>query len=134
MSTANQSVLVAEDIDCSVELNDQLTVMLSGFLNSLTDCGQTYDDVHIHISYCTPCGFRLLASNYLGINQHDLLKQIQDLMLEINVTPAEVAEQLLKDDDPSVVLSGLLEFFVVKRKEKEDEEARKRKKIQPREK
>ena len=121
---------------------DQIT--LSGFLNFIDGLWSTcaneriiifsmnqkdkldrgHMDVHIHMPYCTPCGFRLLASNYLGFDQHVLFKQIQGLMLEINFTPAEVAEQLIKDDDPSVVLSGLLEFFVVNRKENEDEEAK----------
>ncbi|GKB59292.1 AAA-ATPase-like protein [Tanacetum coccineum] len=80
-------------------------------------------DVHIHMSYCTPCGFHLLASNYLGIDQHDLFSPIEDLMLQINVTPAEVAEQLLRDDHPDIVLDGLIEFFHVKRKENEEAEA-----------
>lgn len=39
-------------------------------------------------------------------------------MCEIKVTPTEIAEQLLKDDDPDIVLSGLIEFFDVKRKAK----------------
>ncbi|XP_071735294.1 AAA-ATPase At3g50940-like [Rutidosis leptorrhynchoides] len=81
-------------------------------------------DVHIHMSYCTPCGFRLLASNYLGITQHDLYDQIEDLIVKINVTPAEVAEQLLKDDDPDIVLEGLVKFFDVKKVENEEEIAK----------
>ncbi|KAL6186952.1 hypothetical protein ACLB2K_043070 [Fragaria x ananassa] len=39
-------------------------------------------DVHIHLSYCTPSGFRTLASNYLGIhenNTHHLCGEIEDL-------------------------------------------------------
>lgn len=37
MSTANRSVLVVEDIDCSVELNDQLTVKASRALAKKKD-------------------------------------------------------------------------------------------------
>nr|GEU58201.1 AAA-ATPase At3g50940-like [Tanacetum cinerariifolium] len=71
------------------------------------------------MSYCTPCGFRLLASNYLGITQHNLFDQIEDLIGRVEITPAEVAEQLLKDDNPYVALTGLIELFEMKRKEKE---------------
>ncbi|KAI7726438.1 hypothetical protein M8C21_019700 [Ambrosia artemisiifolia] len=37
---------------------------------------------------------------------------------------AEVAEQLLKDNDPDIVLSGLVEFLDVKRKENEEAKAK----------
>ncbi|XP_024988661.1 AAA-ATPase At3g50940-like [Cynara cardunculus var. scolymus] len=173
VATANRSILVVEDIDCSVELHDRVAVeaakaaapkkkenypkekevTLSGFLNFVdglwSSCGDERIiifttnrkdkldpalirpgrmDLHIHMSYCTPCGFRLLASNYLGITQHDLFNQIEDLMSEVDVTPAEVAEQLLKDDDPSVVLDGLIKFFDVKRKMNEEAEAKRKEK------
>lgn len=77
-------------------------------------------DVHINMSYCTPCGFRLLASNYLGITEHNLFEEIEDLICKVDVTPAEVAEQLLKDGDPDIALSGLIDFFDVKCKENEE--------------
>ncbi|KAI3519218.1 hypothetical protein L1887_08245 [Cichorium endivia] len=172
VATANRSILVVEDIDCSMELHDRETgeaakaldrkngkryqeekkVTLSGFLNFIdglwSSCGDERIiifttnrkdkldpalirpgrmDVHVHMSYCTPCGFRQLVSNYLGITDHSLLRQIEDLMCEIKVTPAEIAEQLLKDDDPDVVFSGLIEFFDVKRLENEEAEAKEKK-------
>ncbi|MFS7989477.1 putative ATPase, AAA-type, core, P-loop containing nucleoside triphosphate hydrolase [Helianthus anomalus] len=37
-------------------------------------------DVPINMSYCTPCGFRLLASNYHGISQHERFEEIDDLI------------------------------------------------------
>ncbi|CAI9272330.1 unnamed protein product [Lactuca saligna] len=173
VATANRSILVVEDIDCSVKFHDreaaeaaralaqkkgklisgeEKNVTLSGFLNYIdglwSTCGderiiifttnhkEKLDpalirpgrmDVHIHMSYCTPCGFRQLVSNYLGITHHTLFKQIEDLMCEINVTPAEIAEQLLKNDDPDIVFDGLIEFFDVKRKENEEAEAKAKK-------
>lgn len=48
-------------------------------------------------------------------------------MCEINVTPAEIAEQLLKNDDIDIVFDGLIEFFDVKRKENEEAEAKAKK-------
>ncbi|GJU38162.1 AAA-ATPase-like protein [Tanacetum coccineum] len=166
VATGNRSILVVEDIDCSVEFHDrddvaaaraalarenrrrgyqeEQKVTLSGFLNFIdglwSSCGDERIiifttnrkdkldpallrpgrmDVHINMSYCTPCGFRLLASNYLGITEHKLFEEIEDLIREVEITPAEVAEQLLKDDDPDIALGGLIEFFDVKRVENE---------------
>ncbi|XP_076947004.1 AAA-ATPase At3g50940-like [Bidens hawaiensis] len=163
VATANRSILVVEDIDCSVELHDRVQVektrrsqprgyveeqpkvTLSGFLNFIdglwSSCGDERIiifttnrkdkldpalirpgrmDVHIHMSYCTPSAFRMLTSNYLGITEHSLFEEIDGLMCQVDVTPAEVAEQLLKDEDPGVALGGLIEFFEVKRKEIEE--------------
>lgn len=71
-------------------------------------------DVHIHMSYCTPSGFKLLANNYLGLIDHPLFKDIEYLLRTVNVTPADVAEQLLKqtqNNGPEASLHGVLEFL-----------------------
>ncbi|KAJ4980371.1 hypothetical protein NE237_031208 [Protea cynaroides] len=68
-------------------------------------------DMHIHMSYCTPPGFKLLASNYLGICDHPLFKEIEGLIEKVEVTPAEVAEQLMKSDDMNITLQSLIEFI-----------------------
>ncbi|KAM0067749.1 hypothetical protein Hdeb2414_s0002g00064961 [Helianthus debilis subsp. tardiflorus] len=71
----------------------------------------SYMDAHINMSYCTPCGFRFLASNYRGVTQHNQFEQTEDLIGKVEITPAEVAEQLLKDSDPNNALGGLIEGF-----------------------
>lgn len=81
-------------------------------------------DVHIHMLYCTPCAFRLLASNYLGIKSHELFGEIEELVRLTEVTPAEVAEQLLKSDEPDEVFCNLIEFLCEKRKENEEAKAK----------
>ncbi|KAK9071422.1 hypothetical protein SSX86_009991 [Deinandra increscens subsp. villosa] len=170
VATGNRSILVVEDIDCSVELHDRADaetvkafrrenhrrghheeqkVTLSGFLNFIdglwSSCGDERIiifttnrkdkldpalirpgrmDVHINMSYCTPCGFRLLASNYLGVTQHGRFEEIEDLLGKVEITPAEVAEQLLKDSDADIALGGLVEFFDVKRKDNEEAKAK----------
>ncbi|KAI3420625.1 uncharacterized protein J3R85_012550 [Psidium guajava] len=78
-------------------------------------------DLHVPMSYCTPCGFRLLASNYLGIDHHELFDRIESTIATARVTPAEVAEQLMKCDEPEVVLGDMVSFLV-NHKSKETEE------------
>ncbi|KAK8939384.1 hypothetical protein KSP40_PGU019161 [Platanthera guangdongensis] len=53
-------------------------------------------DRHIELSYCDFQGFRILARNYLGIeDHHTLFCEIRCLMEEMNITPADVAENLM---------------------------------------
>ncbi|GMP57672.1 hypothetical protein CsSME_00021656 [Camellia sinensis var. sinensis] len=55
-------------------------------------------DMHIQMSYCTPCGFKFLASKYLGIKDHSMFTKIEKLMTEVEVTTAEIAEELMRSD------------------------------------
>uniref|UniRef100_A0A2N9GMA2 AAA+ ATPase domain-containing protein n=1 Tax=Fagus sylvatica TaxID=28930 RepID=A0A2N9GMA2_FAGSY len=73
-------------------------------------------DMHLHLSYCTIDGFKLLATNYLGINgEHRLFEEIEGLLENAKVTPAEIAEELLKSDDSDVALGGLVMFLKKKK-------------------
>lgn len=72
-------------------------------------------DVHIHMSYCSPSGFRTLAKNYLGENGHHLFEEIDGLIQEIQVTPAEVAEELMKNSDPNAALQMFIQFLQEKK-------------------
>ncbi|KAF3454401.1 hypothetical protein FNV43_RR04848 [Rhamnella rubrinervis] len=167
LATANRSILVIEDIDCSVDIPDRLGVgvglgdglkkgdqkdssrtslTLAGLLNFIdglwSSCGDERIiifttnhkdridpsllrpgrmDMHIHMSYCTYDGFKLLASNYLGINgHHKLFPAVESLMMETQVTPAQVAEEMMKSEDVDIALGGLLKLL--KRKRMEDDE------------
>ncbi|KAE8655066.1 P-loop containing nucleoside triphosphate hydrolases superfamily protein isoform 1 [Hibiscus syriacus] len=77
-------------------------------------------DVHIYMGYCSPAGFRKLASSYLGIKDDKLFGCIDDLIKSIEVTPAEVAQQLMISDEPRVALQGLIEFLNTKKKDTEE--------------
>ncbi|XP_073127552.1 AAA-ATPase At3g50940-like [Henckelia pumila] len=162
LATANRSILVVEDIDCTIDMKDRFSsteqavyfprkeenkqVTLSSLLNFVdglwSSCGderiiifttnhiEKLDpallrpgrmDVHINMSYCTPCGFKLLASNYLGIQDHALFKKIEHLIAIAKVTPAEIGELLLKNDEPVVCLQGLIDFMHCKIKENHEE-------------
>ncbi|KAF9620080.1 hypothetical protein IFM89_010730 [Coptis chinensis] len=151
VATANRSILVVEDVDCSslmldrekeqeLSVDDKRQVTLSGMLNSIdglwSSCGDERIivfttnhkhkldpallrpgrmDVHIHMSYCTPDGFKVLASNYLQIQKHPLFENIENLMKNVEVTPAEVAEKLMKNDLPDIVIQELLDFLEEKK-------------------
>ncbi|XVE82570.1 hypothetical protein DITRI_Ditri16bG0016200 [Diplodiscus trichospermus] len=68
--------------------------------------------MHIHISYCNPQGFKLLASNYLGIHgYHCLFDEIEGLLKNTEVTPAQVAEELMKSEDADIALEGLVKLL-----------------------
>ncbi|PKI45229.1 hypothetical protein CRG98_034407 [Punica granatum] len=167
VATGNRSILVVEDIDCSIGFHHRSTkanqglinarkkkrdeVTLSGMLNFLdglwSSCGderiivfmtnrkEKLDpallrpgrmDFHVMMSYCTPCGFRQLSSNYLGLGDHFLFRDIEDLLITAEITPAEVAEQLLRGGvDTNDVLRHFIEFL----KEKKEDMELKAKKI-----
>ncbi|CAH9132056.1 unnamed protein product [Cuscuta epithymum] len=153
-TTKNKSILVVEDIDCSIDLQNRNNgdhgkqsndpsypqVTLSGILNFIdglwSSCGDeriivlttNYKDrldpallrpgrmdMHILMSYCTPGGFRVLASNYHGLKDHPKFTDIDKLLTEVNVTPAEIAEELMKSDKADVALEGLIKLFQKKK-------------------
>nr|GMC72604.1 AAA-ATPase At3g50940-like [Ipomoea batatas] len=142
----SRSILVIEDIDCSIKLENRNTgedkenrhnrVTLSGLLNFLDGiwscCGEERIivvttnhidrldpallrpgrmDMHIHLSYCKFSAFKQLAVNYLGIYDHQLFPEIEGLLEEVEVTPAEVAGELIKTKDTCLSLQGLIQFL-----------------------
>ncbi|CAH8385032.1 unnamed protein product [Eruca vesicaria subsp. sativa] len=77
-------------------------------------------DMHINMSYCTGLGFRTLVSNYLGLDglNHPLCEEIERLVDSTEITPAELAEELMQDDDTDVVLGGVVSFVEKRKLEK----------------
>ncbi|XP_060192031.1 AAA-ATPase At5g17760-like [Lycium barbarum] len=163
LRTTNRSILVIEDIDCSIELPDKRTTSLdlanadarprdqqftlAGLLNFIdgiwSSCGDERViifttnnkdkldpallrpgrmDMHIHMSYLTIEGFKVLAKNYLKLHdqQNWLFTEVQQLIESVQVTPAEVAEELMKSDDTGVCLERLVKFLKRKRIRNED--------------
>ncbi|GMN45789.1 hypothetical protein TIFTF001_014966 [Ficus carica] len=169
IKTTGKSVIVIEDIDCSLNLTGQRKkikdkksseedknmtdepkkerkevpkedgssrVTLSGLLNFIDGiwscCGservivfttnyvEKLDralirsgrmDKHIELSYCSFKGFKVLAKNYLNLETHQTFDKIESLMGETNITPANVAENLVPKsprDDPEKCLSNLI--------------------------
>lgn len=155
VSTTNRSIIVIEDIDCSVEMQDRQLgqdsnskLTLSGLLNFIdglwSSCGderiivfttnykEKIDpallrpgrmDMHIHMSYCTSEGFKTLAFNYLGVEDvedHSHFSKIESLIDEVQVTPAEIAEELMRSEDADLALEGVVNFLKRKREESEE--------------
>ncbi|VVB04749.1 unnamed protein product [Arabis nemorensis] len=52
-------------------------------------------DMHIELSYCTYEAFKILAKNYLDLDDHDEFKKIKSLLKETKFSPADVAENLM---------------------------------------
>lgn len=76
-------------------------------------------DMHIHMSYLTMNGFKTLASTYLDIkHQHWRFREIEELLGTVQVTPAEVAEELMKTSDADVCLGGLVDLLKEKKRKK----------------
>ncbi|MBA0549422.1 hypothetical protein Golob_020455 [Gossypium lobatum] len=150
IDTSGKSILVIEDIDCSLDLMGEREskkrkikedsdmdpiskkvkkemeettdgkVTLSGVLNCVdglwSSCGgeriiifttnyiENLDpalirrgrmDLLIEMPFCCFEAFKVLAKNYLKINSHKLFKQIGELLGKTNMTPADVAENLI---------------------------------------
>lgn len=68
-------------------------------------------DVHLEMSYCTFNGFKILASTYLRTDDHSLFPVIEELLREVEATPAEVAGELIKSEDADIALPTLVHFL-----------------------
>ncbi|RVW46652.1 AAA-ATPase [Vitis vinifera] len=97
-------------------------------------------DKHIELSYCCFEAFKVLAKNYLDLDSHHLFASIRRLLEETNMTPADVAENLMPksistDDPGTACLENLIQALETAKeearvkaekeaKEKEEEEER----------
>ncbi|XP_030519114.2 AAA-ATPase At3g28580-like [Rhodamnia argentea] len=185
IETSSKSIIVIEDIDCSLDLTGQRKkkekddddddqdenddpakkmvkeekagskVTLSGLLNFIdgiwSACGgeriiifttnhvdkldpalirRGRMDKHIEMSYCCFEAFKVLARNYLDIQDHLLFETISRLLDETNMTPADVTENLMPksdNEDAETCLRNLIEALEAAKKEarkKKEKESR----------
>ncbi|KAI3947860.1 hypothetical protein MKX01_034525 [Papaver californicum] len=146
--TSNKSIIVMEGIDCSLnitkkrktsvskkdkEVAEQINesrVKLSGLLNVIDGLWSACNHIenidpdlirkgrmnkHIEMSYCCFEGFKVLAKNYLKLD-----REIENLIKEEQITPADVAEHLIPktiNNDPEYCLKNLIQAL---EKAKED--------------
>ncbi|KAE8689293.1 P-loop containing nucleoside triphosphate hydrolases superfamily protein [Hibiscus syriacus] len=69
-------------------------------------------DMHIELSYCSFEAFKMLAKNYLDLDSHELFEKIGILLKETEMTPADVAENLMpkrEKKDPDSCLKSLIQ-------------------------
>ncbi|KAK7266278.1 hypothetical protein RIF29_18920 [Crotalaria pallida] len=88
-------------------------------------------DKHIELSYCGFEAFKVLAKNYHRIESHPLFGTICELLKEIKITPAEVAEHLMpksSSGDAGLYLKSLIQALELAKEEarlRSEEDARK---------
>ena len=186
INTKSKSIIVIEDIDCSLDLTGQRKqkkeksdvgkegkvsvrkggeedddkgskVTLSGLLNVIdgiwSACGgerimvfttnyvEKLDpalirrgrmDKHIELSYCCYEGFKVLAKNYLDLESHHLFPRIEKLLEETNMTPADVAENLMPkslDEEVDTCLLNLIQALETSKEDAKKAEEKVRKKV-----
>ncbi|KAJ9687521.1 hypothetical protein PVL29_016127 [Vitis rotundifolia] len=78
-------------------------------------------DKHIELSYCSFESFKVLAKNYLELDSHHLFDTIERLLGESRVTPADVAEHLMRKNtsvaDAETSLKSLVQALVMAKEE-----------------
>ncbi|KMT10440.1 hypothetical protein BVRB_5g115660 [Beta vulgaris subsp. vulgaris] len=210
IDTTSKSIIVIEDIDCSLELtgqrkknkkkgeaemdykelendgdqkkvdnakvaaenngnvgNGSSAVTLSGLLNFIdgiwSSCGgeriivfttnyvEKLDpalirrgrmDKHIEMSYCSFEGFKVLAKNYLLLDEvedndaddqyYEMFDEIKKLLSEVKITPADVAENLMpksSEESADLCLKKLIKVLVEVKEEAANEKIVEEKKI-----
>ncbi|XP_050224723.1 AAA-ATPase ASD, mitochondrial-like [Mercurialis annua] len=82
-------------------------------------------DKHIEMSYCCFEALKVLARNYLDVDDHELFSRVSELLGEIKMTPADVAENLMPKSDEEDAES-CLKNLIAALEEAKEEEARKK--------
>ncbi|KAJ1277208.1 hypothetical protein BS78_05G277500 [Paspalum vaginatum] len=80
-------------------------------------------DMHVYMGHCTPEAFRILAHNYHLIEYHATYPEIEELIEAAMVTPAEVAEILMRNDDTDAALRDLVLLLKSKKLGDDDNKA-----------
>ncbi|CAN6171258.1 unnamed protein product [Urochloa humidicola] len=78
-------------------------------------------DMHIEMSYCCFEAFKTLAKNHLDIDEHELFGAVEEHLREVDITPADVTECLMKAKRAGNGEDGAMEFFIEELKKKSQE-------------
>ena len=73
-------------------------------------------DRHIEMLYCNFEAFKVLARNYLDLDSHPLFGAIQNLLEEVDMTPADVEENLMPktmEEDAGTCLANLIQALKI---------------------
>ncbi|XP_050203942.1 AAA-ATPase At2g46620 [Mercurialis annua] len=135
LQTTSKSVVVVEDLDRFL-LDKPTAVSLSGILNFMDGilnscCAEerimvftmnSKDhidpailrpgriDVHIHFPLCDFSVFKSLANSYLGVKEHKLFPQVEEIFLTgASLSPAEIGELMIANrNSPSRALKSVI--------------------------
>ena len=78
-------------------------------------------DVHIELSYCCFDAFKVLADNNLDLDSHPWFDIIDRLLGETNITPADVAENLMPKSSEIDIEACLQNLIQALEKAKEED-------------
>ncbi|KAE8678253.1 P-loop containing nucleoside triphosphate hydrolases superfamily protein isoform 1 [Hibiscus syriacus] len=134
LQTTNKSMIVVEDLDRFL-MEKCRGVTLSGILNFMDGiiscCGEkrvmvfTMNkkdqvdeavlrpgriDVHVHFPLCDFSSFKNLANNYLGVKEHKLFPQLEEIFQGgASLTPAEIGEIMISNrSSPTRALKSVI--------------------------
>ncbi|KAM3378488.1 AAA-ATPase [Capsicum galapagoense] len=135
LQTTSRSLIVIEDLDRLVNKN-LTTITLSGLLNFMdgivNSCSgdekimvftmnskEQVDpamlrpgriDVHIHFPFCDFNSFKSLANNYLGLKEHKLFPQVEEIFHSgATMSPAAIGELMIANrSSPSRALKSVI--------------------------
>ncbi|GMH00387.1 hypothetical protein Nepgr_002226 [Nepenthes gracilis] len=135
LQTTSRSVILIEDFDRYIAHRSKVPVTLSGMLNFMDGVANSCCDervmvftmttkenidpvllrpgrvdVHIHFPLCDFDNFKNLASNYLGVKDHKLFPQVEEMFLSgATMSPAEIGElMLMRRNSPSRALRSVI--------------------------
>ncbi|XP_042403050.1 AAA-ATPase At3g50940-like [Zingiber officinale] len=81
-------------------------------------------DRKIHLSYCGPEAFRVLARNYLEVGEeHPRMVEAEELLREVEMTPAEVAEVFMRCDAEGEGADAAMDEVVIEMRRRKQEGA-----------
>ncbi|KAL0426160.1 UNVERIFIED_CONTAM: AAA-ATPase [Sesamum radiatum] len=134
LQTSCKSLIVVEDLDRYVSGKSRARISSSGLLNFMdgilnfqgerimiftTNCKDGIDlallrpgriDVHIYFPMCDFNSFKSLASNYLGVKEHKLFPQVEEIFQSgATMSQAEISELMLVNrSSPSRALKSVI--------------------------
>ncbi|GAB2291117.1 hypothetical protein Dimus_025374 [Dionaea muscipula] len=135
LQTTNRSVILIEDFDRYVSDQSPATVTMSGMLNFMDGVANSCSDerimvftmtakenvdpallrpgridVHIRFPLCDFNSFKSLASSYLGLKDHKLFSQVEEIFQSgATLSPAEIGELMMVNrNSPSRALRSVI--------------------------
>lgn len=134
LRTTSKSLIVVEDLDRYVSERTSARITSSGLLNFMDGLLNSQDerimiftmnskdgidsallrpgriDMHIHFPLCDFNSFKNLANNYLGVKEHKLFPQVEEIFQSgATMSPAEISELMLVNrSSPSRALKSVI--------------------------